>query len=259
MNDQDAPGAAPETQIKVFISYKTREHARYVDEISAVLRAAGFDVWYDEERDVPELRVFGLDVSLTKGLDEADAMLILIPREPAPPPTKRQWLKDFGDTLLVGLGRERGEFRLGFWFWLMVQWNRFWYGLDLEKYGSESWQDWERRVGQAFGLAIVHAVMQDPNAETIEQPDASYLRPKHLQDDLYLQVIPRLQASHRSMRRPSMTPDRQRLFRFLPVILATLWAAGLMASFLEWVGNAILWLPRQIANIASRARSRLDR
>jgi hypothetical protein len=63
----------------VFISYKTREHGGIVRDMAKVLSENNFDVWLDVTRDVPQIRISGLDLTFIWALGRADVLVSLVP------------------------------------------------------------------------------------------------------------------------------------------------------------------------------------
>jgi hypothetical protein len=186
---------------RVFISYKTREHHPYVEEIAAALEAEGQEVWLDRKRPIPPWQAMGLDFFLKRGLNQADALLYLVPDPEQPPQSLLQRWKDGLDFWLTALFVSVG-LSPGFWYalWLNVFYGKdvFRSPLHLLNFSRTSWQAWEERVGKELGLLVLRvSITREEAAKPPDPADVIPLRADHLSVDLKAAVLPRISQGWR--------------------------------------------------------------
>jgi hypothetical protein len=73
MADRSAPAASADSLLassgpKIFISYRTYEHAEYVEPLAATLSSSGFTVLLDRQKNLEDYRFGNLDLPLSGGL-----------------------------------------------------------------------------------------------------------------------------------------------------------------------------------------------
>jgi hypothetical protein len=144
---------------KIFISYRTREHAEYVELLARALSDHGFVPLFDRQKNLENYTFGGLDLPVTGGLalalrdilGAADVAVVLVPS--AVPQEKRQLqrFRERLDLVLLALAFEGGTLTGGLLYRAVTSWERHWYEIDTTKRLGENWQAWERRVSESLG------------------------------------------------------------------------------------------------------------
>lgn len=254
----DAPTPS---KIKVFISYKTREHQQYVAAIAKALEGAGFSVWLDAEQSVPNIRSMGLDFSVISGLKQADVMLFLVAQK-SYQSLLWQKLLDGMDFVVFILGTKYGG---NIWpvIWeVQIRWNNFKHGVNLSKRLDENWQEWEARVANDLGIPIVRACLTPDGQATSDVIEGTYLlKSQCFETELWNQVIPELRQKHLGRKRLPITPQAQELVPTFKLLLTygltVLLFLGFILEIVDTIKEAIAWLPNLILNTIKSGLSKI--
>lgn len=244
----NAVDITPQALPKVFISYKNREHQQYVTSISKMLVDDGFPLWLDKQKDVPTRRIDGLDTSLRLGLGSADVLLFFVPRQEYPP---TGWLRiiDIVDSIILAFSTKHGNNPMHLFLEAQISWQSLAYGIDTRKKQTESWQEWEHRVAESFGIPVVSIKILDANeSATVVGNDVLLLRAQYLTEDFALQVKPQLISRSEEKRgieaRNRLIAWLRRYKPYLILLGGLLFCYLMIAMVLESVKDAITWLPR---------------
>src|SRR5262245_31237268 len=113
MADSSAHAASAESLLassgpKIFISYRTHEHAEYVEPLAAALSSSGFTVLLDRQKNLEDYRFGDLDLPLSGGLalglrdllEAADVAVVLVSNA-GREKSGRQKLKELLDLFLL--------------------------------------------------------------------------------------------------------------------------------------------------------------
>jgi hypothetical protein len=200
--------ARPRRRDRVFISYRTDEHAVAAARVADVLRAGGLGVYFarsgevavDPARPLSALRTLGLfqtgelDADLQRALAGSDAIVYFVPN------TGRrvaiwQQLKDTLDAFVALLVFWSGMTRT---FWRTMLYTTL-YERPMppvaftKLFGLGTWQAWELATARQLGLAVVKLrVGDDPDEDGDEE--SVRVRPELLESDVELAVLPHLRA-----------------------------------------------------------------
>ncbi len=244
----------------VFISYRHLEHYDHVQPIAESLEREGLSVWSDQGKRGLPTKFLGLDLMLKNGIQESRAVLYLLPsdadaRTTMPPAPRglapRAWLKWLADTF-VTLIIPQALYPIHA---LIRGWHRLFYGVDLEKQKTESWQRWEQRVADEMGIPIVAtAVEPSEAAEAAASVHVATLRVDRLDEDLRERVLPRLSGVPDRPRELEFRPGKRRLFIGLTVLIAIAVAVlaaamlfgELLATVLSPFAAAAHWISRVV-------------
>jgi hypothetical protein len=205
--------AMDEPTLKVFISYRTKDHAQLVPRIAKVLRAEGIEVVYDETLLDERHRQINSMIPISSGVNfrlfmellRCHVALVLISDEPADPYAFVTRWQDWVDLLTQALAdiSIRGgqgvplELQSGVLFDLPMIWYLVFYDIDIRKQMTESWQEWEVRISGEMGLAL-HPV-RIPHDVLLED----YFRNS---------VVPCLIGLPRRRQRPRVKPEYAQLY-----------------------------------------------
>lgn len=253
----NAVDITPQALPKVFISYKTREHQQYVTSIGRMLVDDGFPFWLDEDNPVPHHRIEGLDNALRGGLRAADVLLFLVPRQEYRPTGWRR-AKDVLDSILLAFSTEYGNQPIHLFLESQIIWHKLVYGIDTRKRETESWQQWERRNAENFGIPVISVrILDATESATNAEDDTCLLRAQYLAEDFALEVKPKLiSRSHEKRGIEAEIRLKKWLRRKKPYIilfLALLFCYLKIAMVVESVKNAIVWLPRMVWRLLGSA------
>jgi hypothetical protein len=252
MADRSASADSPlaSSRPKIFISYRTHEHAEYVEPLATALSSSGFTVLLDRQKNLEDYRFGNLDLPLSGGLAlglrdllrAADVAVVLVSttgREKS----GRQKLKEALDLFLLTLAYEGNTLTHGTLYAFVTRWEKHWYEIETTKRLDESWQAWEQRVTRAIRVPIVFVAIPDglanvPLAEA-RHDGAVVLEHAHLQDQVKTLLAPRLRDLARSRTRLERSPEKeqeyQALRRALIVGVVLLAPFVALAALLEWV------------------------
>ena len=242
---------------RIFISYRTREHAEYVEPLARALSSRGFTPLFDQQRDLENYRFGDLDLPLTGGLafalrdilGAADAAVVLVPS--AVPHEKRplQRFRERLDLFLLALAFEGGTVTGGLLYRFVTEWERHWYEIDTTKRLDENWQAWERRVSELLGVPIAFAAIPDGNASTGPAEGAVVLEHARLDEQVETRLVPRLHELVGTRRPLERSPEKERQYRLLRrvVIISLVVAAPFIAvaRLVEIVKELFLRLRRR--------------
>src|SRR5215210_7628186 len=129
----------------IFISYRTREHAEYVEPLAVALSSSGFTVLLDRQKNLEDYRFGDLDLPLTGGLAlglrsllrAADVAVVLVSNAPQEK-SRRQKLKEGLDLFSLALSYEGNRFTGGTLYRFVADWEKHWYDIDTTKRLDES-------------------------------------------------------------------------------------------------------------------------
>jgi hypothetical protein len=213
---------------KVFISYRMREHLEFIPQIADALRAGGIQVAVDievlprtHESGVSALlpRATGVNFSLWTNILDCDTVLVIVPSKEADPETN--W-KDVTDIFMVAAMRAPHinsippQILTGVVFdQLVTAWYKRFYGFDIEKNASETWQEWEIRVTQFFGLSFVRVYLAHSSSDVPvpREHGARIIHIETLDEDIQHSLIPYLYSLPVKRNKPQPLPEHRRLFK----------------------------------------------
>lgn len=275
-----------EHEFDVFISYRHREHREIVDVVHRALESQGLRVWVDKRGGVPRSS-WGLLLPLLRGLRYSRSVVFLVPIH-APDSGRAQGpLSDRMKELCV----QPLEFAV-------AAWHRRFYGVELLKRPSESWQYWERRVALETKIAIFWSVTIDGGrivpgdldrvASSIRMksldpsgdPDAALLpvgsptyptmtkhaalaaRSDHLEEDIGAAVGRGLQEVARPGREIPIEKQQARDFVGTVALIAmtavVVVVIGAVGAALDAIKRVLLWPFVQLWTLVSRVWTRLS-
>jgi hypothetical protein len=236
--------------LKIFISYKSREHKKHIGLIKKTLDGTGLAFWWDEENKVPNFRMMGLDGALRSGLRQADVLLFLIPQQQYKL-TGWERFGDFLDLIGLALGTKYGENLTPVFLQYQFMWYQFAYDINIRKESDESWQEWELRMAESFGVPVVSVKIVDGElTPAINENGICLLRNKLLEEDFRSKVIPQLISRSKEKQKlevkaelTSAIRENMRYINLIGVILLFYLAIFIA---IETIKEVILWVPRKI-------------
>jgi hypothetical protein len=239
---------------KIFISYRTREHAEYVEPLARALSSRGFMPLFDRRRNLENYTFGDLDLPLTGGLTlalrdilgAADVAVVLVPSAVPHEKSPRQRFRERLDLFLLALAFEGGTLTGGFLYRFVAAWEHHWYEIDTTKRLDENWQAWERRVSESIGVPIAFVAIPDGNANIGLAEGAVVLEPARLDEHVETRLVPRLHELVGTRRPLARSPEKERQYRLLRhfVIIGLVVAAPFIAvaRLVEIVKEAFLRL-----------------
>lgn len=264
-----------EHEFDVFISYRHREHREIVDVVHRTLESQGLRVWVDKRGGVPRSS-WGLLLPLLRGLRYSRSVVFLVPMHAPAGGRAKGPLTDRMKELCV----RPLEFAV-------AAWHRRFYGVELLKRPSESWQYWERRVALETKIAIFWSVTIDGGrivpgdldrvASSIRMeslapsgdPDATMtrhaalaVRSDHLEEDIGAAVGRGLQEVARPGREIPMEKQQARRFvgtvALIAVMVVVVAVIGAVSEALDAIKRVLLWPFVQLWTLVSRVWMRLS-
>jgi hypothetical protein len=274
MADRSAPAASADSLLassgpKIFISYRTYEHAEYVEPLAATLSSSGFTVLLDRQKNLEDYRFGNLDLPLSGGLAlglrdllrAADVAVVLV-SSAARQKSGRQKLKEALDLFLLTLAYEGNSFTPGVLYVFVARWEKHWYEIETTKRLDESWQAWEQRVTHAIRVPVVFVAIPDGLANVAigeaRHDGAVVLEHAHLQEQVKTLLAPRLRDLARSRTPLERSPEKEQKYRALrrALIVAVVLLAPFiaLAALLEWMTAPFRALWEHVRRAAGRLR-----
>jgi hypothetical protein len=103
-----------------------------------------------------------------------------------------------------------------------VAWYKKFYGFDMEKQVSETWQEWEIRVTKFFGLSLVKVYLSRSPSDIVvsREPGAQIINVGTLDKDIRNSLVPYLDSLPVMRNKPQPLPEYRRLFKVSRLLLA---------------------------------------
>jgi hypothetical protein len=208
----------PRRRNRVFLSYRTAEHATYAERVARVLTEAGVGVFFagsgglkvSEDDPSAAFRQLGLfqmadlDADLQAELAECDAVVYFVPTTERRL-RLRQVLKDSADALGAALLFESGRSRA---FWRSVEYTGVYgrgFAPAVRLFDLQGWQDWELSMARQLGLVTVKLQLGEDTAGDADPNDEELviIQRETLERDVADRILPLLREAARPELEPS--------------------------------------------------------